>query len=203
MSEELNIITENSPKVNLIANETEKLNDGLKLDFPSSTETKLDSLEDDNIRNLNIENEEENKNEEIKQINHKIEAINGNFMPSAILLERKQINVNESIDSDGNTLLHLAIKYSYLNVIKALIELFHADINYKNNLGETPFHILCSSDKKDLFVSSYFLNLENINFDSKDNNGVTPLFKCIINEYTNMFYSLVYLNCNLNNKDNE
>ena len=203
MSQELNIITDNSPKINLIANENEKLNDGLKLDFPSSTETKLDSLEDDNFRKLNIEKEEEMKNEEIKQINHKVEAINGNFMPSAILLERKKIDVNESIDSDGNTLLHLAIKYCYLNVIKTLIELFNADINHKNNLGETPFHLICSNEKKDLFVSSYFLNLENTNFDSKDNNGVTPLFKCIINEYTNMFYSLVYLQCNLNNKDNE
>ena len=84
MNEELNIIPENSPKINLIANEMEKLNEGIKLDFPSSTETKLDSLEDDNIRKLNLENEKENEKKEIKQINHKLEAINGNFMPSAI-----------------------------------------------------------------------------------------------------------------------
>ena len=156
MNEELNIVPENSPKINLIANEMEKLNEGIKLDFPSSTETKLDSLEDDNIRKLNLENEKENEKEEIKQINHKLEAINGNFMPSAILLERKTININESIDSDGNTLLHLAIKYSYLNVIKTLIELFNADINYKNNLGETPFHLVCSSEKKDLLYLHIF-----------------------------------------------
>ena len=41
-------------------------------------------------------------------------------MPSAILLEKRKIYINEIIDSDRNTLLYLAVKYSHLNLLKLL-----------------------------------------------------------------------------------
>jgi len=165
MSEILNIKDAENyklPNNNININETDKLKDEENtIDFPITSETKLDSYEDENNTKINDKSfdsqlENENNKLEIKEVNHKLEAINGNFMPSAILLEKRKIDVNEIIDSDGNTLLHLAVKYSYLNVVKTLIELFNADVNYKNNFGETPFHLVCTNERQDLFVSSYF-----------------------------------------------
>ena len=212
MSEILNIKDAENyklPNNNININETDKLKDEENtIDFPITSETKLDSYEDENNTKINDKSfdsqlENENNKLEIKEVNHKLEAINGNFMPSAILLEKRKIDVNEIIDSDGNTLLHLAVKYSYLNVVKTLIELFNADVNYKNNFGETPFHLVCTNERQDLFVSSYFLNLDNVDFDCQDYNGVTPLLKTIHNYYFNMFYSLVYKKCDLNHIDKE
>ena len=212
MSEILNIKDAENyklPNNNININETDKLKDEENtIEFPITSETKLDSYEDENNTKINDKSfdsqlENENNKLEIKEVNHKLEAINGNFMPSAILLEKRKIDVNEIIDSDGNTLLHLAVKYSYLNVVKTLIELFNADVNYKNNFGETPFHLVCTNERQDLFVSSYFLNLDNVDFDCQDYNGVTPLLKTIHNYYFNMFYSLVYKKCDLNHIDKE
>ena len=63
-------------------------------------------------------------------IDHKAEAIKGNFMPSLVLLEQHKIDVNESIDDNGNTLLHLSAKFCYLNVVRALTPSFTLVISY-------------------------------------------------------------------------
>ena len=99
------------------------------------------------------------------EIDHKAEAIKGNFMPASVLLERKQIDINEVIDDRGNTLLHYAAMFSYQNVMRTLLELFHADINIKNAEGMTPLHIVCSNKLKDYYLLSYLIQSQAISLE--------------------------------------
>ena len=137
------------------------------------------------------------------EIDHKAEAIKANFMPASVLLERKQIDINEVIDNRGNTLLHYAAMFSYQNVMRTLLELFHADINIKNAEGMTPLHIVCSNKLKDYYLLSYLIQIENINFDIEDNKGYTPLTYTVINNFSVAFYTLLSFNCDIRHKDKE
>ena len=66
------------------------------------------------------------------------EALKGNFMPAILMLEQNKINVNDIVDENNKeTLLHLAGRFTFYNVIRVLIEKFNADINIKNKNGHT------------------------------------------------------------------
>lgn len=53
-------------------------------------------------------------------------------------------NPNEK-DSDGNSLLHLAIDFKRLDIAKALLDA-GADVNLRNSLGNTPLYEACAHD---------------------------------------------------------
>ena len=79
-------------------------------------------------------------------------------------------NINNLIDLDGNTLLHIVIKNRKLNVAKFIIEYLQFDLNIQNNNGETPVHFSVFN------VVKYFDNIEFFNF-------LNFLYKVGYNEY--------------------
>ena len=127
------------------------------------------------------------------QIDHVMEALKGNFMPSILLLESNKIDINSPINSDtGDTLLHLAIGFSFYNVTRTLIEKFNADVNIKNQNGHTPLHILCYNQAKDLVILTYLLNNKSLNIDEEDNAGLTALSYSVINNFNIAFYVFIF-----------
>ena len=126
------------------------------------------------------------------QIDHIKEALKGNFMPSVLLLEQNKIDVNAPINKEnGDTLLHLAISFSYYNVTKTLIEKFHSDVNQKNINGHTPLHVLCYNRTKDIFMLTYLLNIPELKIDEEDNAGLTALCYSVINNFNIGFLCLI------------
>ncbi len=56
-------------------------------------------------------------------------------MPGIIMLEQKKINIDDEVNPEnGNTLLHYAANFGFYNVIRTLVEIYHADINKQNKL---------------------------------------------------------------------
>ena len=170
----------------------------------------------------------ENPNE---VIDFKQQALGGNFMPAIIMLEKNLIKVDDIIDENrGETLLHLAGRYTFYNVIRVLIEKFHADINKKNKSGHTLLYLIVSSNDYNIINFAYLIKREELETDIFDCNGMSPLahsvmtsfhfaFLYFINEgllekykdnYNNplMYFAIAYnnkfvLSYLLNNKKNE
>jgi len=135
-------------------------------------------------------------------INWKDEIFKGNFMPVFCLLDRKKINVDEIIEPNTrNTLLHLALSFSFTNVTKGLIEIFKCNLNSKNRFGHTAFHILCNNEQADISLFSYLVKNENLLLDEKDSTGVTPLMFTIISKQNLPFLILLFKKANIYNVD--
>ena len=149
--------------------------------------------------NVNSNNNDENSS----QINHKIEALSGNLIPSILLLNDNKINKNYSFNEEGDTILHLACQFPDLNIIRTLIEKFKADINLKNKNDITPFDKLCNNKNVDHEIISYFLKKNNLIYDNIDTRGINPLILSIKNKNNNLFYALCSMGCDLNHKDKE
>ena len=160
--------------------------------------SKKDSIEiTEEKLNINSNNNESN------EINHKDEALMGNFAPSIVLISENKIDINEQYNKEGDSLLHLASKFSDLNTIRLLIEKYQLNINLKNNCNQTPFYKLCDSHKSDNEVISYFLQKKNILINDADINGINPLLLSIKNKNINLFYALCSMGCDLSHKDKE
>ncbi len=135
------------------------------------------------------EDEEENKNK-TETIYWKEECMKGNLMPAIIMLEQKKINVDDEVNTlNGNTLLHYAAIYNFYNVIRSLVEIYHADINKTNKNGYTPFYLIVSNNDRNIFNFQYYVKLKNINYDIKDKNGLSILVHSIL---TNFHYAFLY-----------
>ena len=132
---------------------------------------------------------------------NKSEAIIGNFIPSIALLSENKININDKYNNDGDTLLHLACKFSDFNCIRALIEKFGANINLQNNNGQTPFYKLCDNRNSDDEIISYFFQKKDLLINLEDNDGINPLLLSIKNKNIHLFYALCSIGCELNHKD--
>lgn len=158
------------------------------------------SSESDDIKineNQNIENLPK------KVINWKDEIYRGNFMPAFCLLNLNKLSVNEIIDDNTeNRLLHMSLSFSFTNVTRGLIEIFKSELNIKNRFGHTPFHILCNKEQTDIFLFSYMIKNEDLLFDERDRNGVTPLFFTINSNHNLDFLILMYKGANIYNIDN-
>ena len=149
--------------------------------------------EDDNI------NKEEEKKEEIKITSWREEALKGNFMPAMILIEQNKLNVNEIVKPDSQeTLLHLAGRFGYFNVMRTLIEKFHADINARNINGHSLLFLVVSSTGRNLVHFYYLINQENLEFDIIDIHGMSPLAHSIMTNFH--FPFLYFVNAGLLNK---
>ena len=132
---------------------------------------------------------------------YKSEALLGNFITSIALLSENKININDTYNNDGDTLLHLACQFSDLNAIRALIEKFGADINLKNKNNQTPFYKLCDNKNSDNEIISYFLQKKDLIINEEDIDGINPLILSIKNKNINLFYALCSLGCEVNHKD--
>ena len=120
----------------------------------------LDSDNSTEFHKKYSEDEKENNKKE-DAVYWKEECMKGNFMPAVIMLEQKRINIDDEVDTqNGNTLLHYAAKFSFYNVIRALVEIYHADINKQNKSGHTPFFYIVSNTDKNIFNFQYFAKLK-------------------------------------------
>ena len=140
------------------------------------------------------ENEIENKNNEEEVVDWKSQCIKGNLMPGIIMLERKKIDVNDEVSPEnGNTLLHYAAYFGFYNVIRALIEIYHADINKKNLFGFTPIFYIVSNTDANIFNFQYVARIKDINFNIEDMNGLNILVHSIITNFHHAFLFFSYL----------
>ena len=147
-------------------------------------------------------NSEEKKEKEIKEVSWKLEALKGNFMPSMVMLEQNKINVNEIVNpSSKETLLHLAGRFGYFNVMRTLIEKFHADINVRNINGHSLLFLIVSSTGRNLVHFYYLINQENLEIDIADNYGMSPLSHSILTNFH--FPFLYFINAGLLNKSKD
>ena len=76
-------------------------------------------------------------------------------------------------DSQGNRALLIAVIEGHPGVVKILIQ-FGADVNSKNNRGSSPLSQATVSGHLDMV--SYFLSLPEIDVNTVDKNGWTPLY---------------------------
>lgn len=144
--------------------------------------------------------EDDDENEKVKEnkntletINWKEECMKGNLMPGIIMLEKKKLNVDDEVNSkNGNTLLHYAAYFGFYNVIRALVEIYHADINKQNKSGHTPFYYIVINMDANIFNFQYFVKQKNMNYDLKDKNGLTILIHSIITHFNYAFLYFAY-----------
>ena len=149
----------------------------------------LDSETPPEFQKKYSEDEEDMKNK-TEVVYWKEECIKGNLMPGIMMIEQKKINVDDEVNpSNGNTLLHYAANFGFYNVIRTLVEIYHADINKENKYGHTPFFYIISNTDTNIFNFQYFVKLKNINYDIKDKNGYSILIHSII---TNFHYAFLY-----------
>ena len=133
-------------------------------------------------------NNKDNNQEEV--INWREQCEKGNFMPAIVMLEQKRINIDDVVNpQNGNTILHYAASFGFYNVIRALIEIYHADINKQNLLGFTPLLYIVSNTDGNIFNFQYIAKVKDIKFDILDNNGLSLLVHSII---TNFHYPFLY-----------
>ena len=86
------------------------------------------------------------------------------------------IITSSKVDEDNNeTLLHLAGRYSFYNVLRTLIEKYHADINIRNKNGHTLLFLIVGTNDYNIINFSYLLRQEKLETDIYDNNGMSPL----------------------------
>ena len=144
-----------------------------------------------------IENKEENKenkdNKEKKPLNWKEECINSNLMPGIIMLENKKIKVDEEVNqSNGNTLLHYAASFGFYNAIRALVEIYNADINIQNKLGYSPLFYIINNKDPNIFNFQYLVKLKKINLELVDKNNLNISVHSIITQFHYAFLYFSY-----------
>ena len=149
-----------------------------------------EKIEEKKEENIIKENKDNKENKNIKPMNWKKECINSNLMPGIIMLEKKKIKVDEEVDqSNGNTLLHYAASFGFYNAIRALVEIYNADINIQNKLGYSPLFYIINNNDPNIFNFQYFVKLKKINLELVDKNNLNILVHAII---THFHYAFLY-----------
>jgi len=158
------------------------------------------NVSENSEKKSNEENKEEEK-EEKKEEKHdksqtlywKEECMKSNLMPGMIMLEQKRINVDEEVNpTNGNTLLHYAASYGFYNAIRALTEIYNADINKQNKLGYSPLFYIVNNPDTNIFNFQYFVKLKKINFELTDINNLNVLVHSIITHFNYAFLYFSY-----------
>ena len=84
-----------------------------------------------------------------------------------------------TVDLGG--LLHYALSYEEIEIVRLLITKFKCSVDCRNELGETPLHYACRKGNRDvvrMLVSEYKADLL-----ARDNDSNTPLSKAVINRH--------------------
>jgi ankyrin repeat protein len=137
-----------------------------------------------------------------KSINLTTKVLEGSFLPAMILLHLKKINVEDIIDpNQGLKLLHYSCYFGRIKALKALTEIFKADINTIDYRGQTPLHV--SSVSGELGATIYMCSKGPLCFkDTKDNALMTPLMNTVSRNHEPSFiYFYFKENCELRNVD--
>ena len=75
------------------------------------------------------------------------EVVKSNKFDAALeMLKLKEIDINSrDTKSHGQTALHIAAKNGYEDLVKLIVNDYNADINIKDNRGETPLMVACDN----------------------------------------------------------
>lgn len=126
--------------------------------------------------------------------------LNQNFKKINILQNKFKLS---DVNYNKDTIFHYILKncdkqYILKNIINAYPQIITL-INYKNNLNQTPIHLICMKQMNEIYnliIKNSIKNLINI----KDNNGYTPYEYSIISKKLNFFINnyiynyLIYTN---------
>jgi ankyrin repeat protein/uncharacterized caspase-like protein len=104
--------------------------------------------------------------------------------------------INEK-DSDGDSLLHLAVREGNVDTLKFLISK-GADVNIKNNYGETPLQIAAHFENAEIVIQLVSNGAE-INI--KDSLGVTPLHDAVYHGQVEIVKYLISQGAEININD--
>lgn len=99
-------------------------------------------------------------------------AINYNDTLVLHLLIAKGEDINE-VDSDGNSLLHVALHYDHAECVRLLLTAPGIDINKANRFGETPLHWAAKNGRT--ACVRWLLAAPGIDVNKGDKDGATPL----------------------------
>ncbi|CDW85580.1 ankyrin repeat protein [Stylonychia lemnae] len=147
-------------------------------------------------------NERDDVNDEGEKIvNYKQRILDGSFLPSMLLLQKKIIKADDVIDpNQGLKLLHFACYFGKIKPIKSLVEIYKTDINTIDYRGQTPLHVATVSGELApvLYICSQSESIK----DAKDNALMTPLMNTVSSNHEASFVYLHFKeNCDLKNVD--
>lgn len=153
-------------------------------------ENPSEKIEDKKEESELVETGEKDTNSDNEIVNWKEICMQGNLMPGVMMLEQKKIDVNDEVNPEnGNTLLHYAANYGYYNVIRALVEIYKADVNKQNKFGFTPIYFIVSNTDINIFNFQYMAKIKELNYNIEDNNGLNILVHSIL---TSFHYAFLY-----------
>ncbi len=114
------------------------------------------------------------------------------------ILSTEKINANARINGTQTTLLHVASCNDYVNAVK-LLTAAKANVNAKNEEGDTPLHLACSEDDVAVFNA---LKDAGADLKAEDKLGRTPLKIASQMGHTKIFEALIAAQQNANKNTN-
>jgi ankyrin repeat protein len=124
-----------------------------------------------------------------------------------LLIKHNDINVKIK-NSEGNTILHMAVRCHY-KIVELLVNQYYSiPVNAQNNEGKTPLHFSSEkgkyggNEKCGSKSTRFLLYHKKINVNIKDNEGNAPFISCNYNDYRiSDFLRHKHININLKDKD--
>ena len=132
------------------------------------------------------------------------------------LCENSFFNYKTYRNETGETLLHIACRLGHLDIVRALIEIYHMPLNIRDEKGNSPCHSACEAGQ--LRVMDYFdkcpfkLSYHSRNFHGDTllhlacKSGCVPLIRmlicdicsggCKLNQYDKLAFNSISLQCN-------
>lgn len=79
--------------------------------------------------------------------------------PNVLPLLRSNSSLASSQDAHGYSILHAAASYNHLDLLRAMVNEFHVDINIKDEDGETPLFVVETIEAAQLLVEELGANM--------------------------------------------
>ena len=148
---------------------------------------------------LFIENNADINNQDVYGLTPLHTALINKAYESALILNSANNNLDNSLTSEGDTILHTCIMAGYSDLFTAFLSK-GADINKQNDDGETPILYAIKAGNLD-FCKSLIDNGADINTPTKD--GSTPIHYAAIEEHTSILQLLLNNDVKVNVKDED
>ena len=123
-------------------------------------------------------------------------CVKGKFANVIWLIEYENVD-KYTKDELGDTLLHLAVRYVQVPIVRYLVERLNFDINIGNNKGRTPLHF--AVENNDIKTINFLLS-KGANIEAEDNQGWTPLYLASFTYKKEAYQFLAYKGANRNVK---
>lgn len=141
----------------------------------------------DSLEKTNYEIEEEStSNIDVKQ-----RILRGSFLPVMLLLQRGQLAVDQIWDPTiGTQLIHFVAHFGKVKPLRALVEIFNADVNARDYRRLTPLHSAALGGE--IATLAYLACCDGIDLDAADNAGLTPLLYTVSHNHVACFAYLAF-----------